>query len=220
MIEPFRLWLLRFKEMEGQRRINSDTSGTNQYPAGTQNQVTIMRLTDSTVKALVKSLSSLIDYNGGTTPRPISLDNVKSYLAQKHNLSDPSDVETVIEAFKQAYPQVKIATLEDAIQELYRDQTTINTIVRELLTNELAGDSTYTNDDLVKTIRQKFPSANDAIINGVLNNLAAQITRVSSVTKGTYDNPVTYWQNRKYHNPVDTFDHDSFLYRPRLSGSQ
>jgi hypothetical protein len=126
MIEPFRLWLLRFKEMEPQRRIDSSTSSTSQhyYTASTQNQVTI-RLTDSTVKTLVKSLSSLIDYNGGTAPKPISLDTIKRYLAQRHNLSDPSDVQAVIEAFQQAYPQVKIATLEEAIQALDRDYTII-----------------------------------------------------------------------------------------------
>jgi hypothetical protein len=225
--QPFGwLWNARFKEMEQQRRINSSsTSNTNQYHTAStqQNQVTTTRLTDSTLMALVKSLSSLIDYNNGggtTTPKPISLDNIKSYLAQKHNLTDPLDVEAVIEAFKQTYPQVKIATLEEAIQALYRDQTIINTIVRELLNNELAGGSKYTSDDLVKVIRQKFPSANDVIINAVLNNLAAQIARVASVTRGTYDKPVTYWQNRKYHNPVDTFDRNSFLYRPKLFGSQ
>src|ERR687884_551959 len=116
MIEPFRLCLLRFREMEQQRRRNSSTSDTSQYyyTAGTQNQVTTTRLTDSTVKALVKSLSSLIDYNRGTASKPISLDNIKGYLAQRHNLSDPSDAETVIDAFQQAYPHVKIATLEEA----------------------------------------------------------------------------------------------------------
>jgi hypothetical protein len=47
----------------------------------------------------------------------------------------------LIEAFKQTYPHVKIATLEEAIQALHTDQTIINTIVRDLLNNELAGDS-------------------------------------------------------------------------------
>jgi hypothetical protein len=88
--------------MEQQRRINSSTSATSQYyyTASTQNRVTTTRLTDSTVRALVKSLSSLIDYNGGTTPKPISLHNIKSYLAQRHSLSDASDVQTVIDAFQ------------------------------------------------------------------------------------------------------------------------
>ncbi len=190
-------------------RINSSsTSDTNQYYAATaavQNQVTTAtRLTDSTIKALVNSISTLINSNGGIQ-NSISLDSIKSYLVQRHNLSNPSDVETVIAALKQANPQVKIATLEEAIEELYKDQTTINTIVRELLNNELASDSSYTSDDLVKIIKQKFPSVSDAIITGVLDSLAAQITRVAS---------------GKYHNPVDTFDRNSFLYRPKLLGSQ
>jgi hypothetical protein len=58
---------------------------------------------------LVKSLSSVIDYNGGTTPKPISLHNIKSYLAQRHSLSDASDVQTVIDAFQQAYPHSNVA---------------------------------------------------------------------------------------------------------------
>jgi hypothetical protein len=49
----------------------------------------------------------------------------------RHNLSDPSDVHTVIEAFQQAYPHVKIATLEEAIQAFHRDQTIINTIAED-----------------------------------------------------------------------------------------
>ena len=153
-------------------------------------------------------------------PKPISLDNIKSYLAQMHSLSDPSDVQSVIEAFQQAYPRVKIATLEEAIQALHRDQTIINAIVGGLLDNELAGGTTYSTDEFAKIIKQKFPSASDAIINGVLDNLAAQITRVASVTRGTYDNPVTYWQNRKYHNPAYTFEPNTFLYRPKLFGSK
>lgn len=72
------------------------------------------------------------------------------------------------------------------------------------MNNELADGSIYTGDDLAKVIKQKFPSASDTIISGVLENLAAQITNVASVTRGTYDNPVTYWRNRKYYNPVDT----------------
>jgi hypothetical protein len=200
-------------------KIKSHTSITNPYyDASTQYQVTT-RLTDSTIKALVNSILTLIDSNNGIQ-NPISLESIKSYLVQRHNLSNPSDVETVIAAFKQAYPQIKIATLEEAIQELYKDQTTINTIVRELLNNELASDSTYTSDDLVKIIKQKFPSVSDAIITGVLDSLAAQITKVASITKGAYHNPVTYWQNRKYHNPIDAFDRNSFLYRRKLLGNR
>ena len=36
-----------------------------------------------------------------------------------------------------------------SIQALYTNQTIINTLVRDLLNNELARDSTYTSDDLV-----------------------------------------------------------------------
>lgn len=39
-------------------------------------------------------------------------------------------------------------------------------------------------------IIQKYSAASDTIVNGVLNNLAEQITKVASVTKGTYDNQV------------------------------
>ena len=140
--------------MEQQRRINSSTSGTSQYycAAGTQHQVTTTRLTDSMVEALANSLSSLIDYNGGTAPKPVSLDNIKGYLAQRHNLSDPSDVQTVIEAFQQAFPHVKIATLEKAIQALHKDQTIINAIVGDLMNNELAGGNTYSTDELAEII--------------------------------------------------------------------
>ena len=130
-------------------------------------------------------------------------------------------MDTVIEAFQQAYPHVKIATLEEAIQALHRDQTIINAILRNLLNNELAGGNTYSTDELGKIIKQKYyPAANDAIVNGVFAKLAAQITKVASITKGHYDNPVTYWQNRNHHDSANTFDRNSFLYIPKLFGSQ
>ena len=43
-----------------------------------------------------------------------------------------------------------IAIPEEAIQALYRDQTTMNAIVRDLLDNELAGGNTYSTDELAK----------------------------------------------------------------------
>jgi hypothetical protein len=90
-----------------------------------------------------------------------------------------------------------------------------------LLDNELAGGNTYSTDALAKIIKQKYyPPANDAIVNGVFDKLAAQITRVASITKGTCGNPVTYWQNRNHHGSANTFDSTSFLYRPKLLGSQ
>ena len=70
---------------------------------------------------------------------------------------------------------------------------------------------------LVQIIKQKFPSASEARTNGVLSDLAAQINKVASITKGTYDNPTTYLQNRKYHHSVDIIGRNSFLYRPKLS---
>jgi hypothetical protein len=74
-----------------------------------------------------------------------------------------------------------------------------------LLDNELAGGNTYSTDALAKIIKQKYyPPANDAILNGVFDKLAAQITRVASITKGTCGNPVTYWQNR---NPMALLIH-------------
>jgi hypothetical protein len=90
-----------------------------------------------------------------------------------------------------------------------------------LLDNGLAGGNTYSTDALAKIIKQKYyPPANDAIVNGVFDKLAAQITRVASITKGTCGNPVTYWQNRNHHGSANTFDSTSFLYRPKLLGSQ
>jgi hypothetical protein len=63
-------------------------------------------------------------------------------------------------------------------------------------------------------------AVNPFILNGVFDKLAAQITRVASITKGTCGNPVTYWQNRNHHGSANTFDSTSFLYRPKLLGSQ
>jgi hypothetical protein len=43
-----------------------------------------------------------------------------------------------------------------------------------LLDNELAGGNTYSTDELAKIIKQKYyPPANDAIVNGLLDKLAA-----------------------------------------------
>jgi len=70
----------------------------------------------------------------------------------------------------------------------------INTIVTDLLNIELAGGETYTTSQLIQIIKQKYPDASSAIIMGVINTLAGQITKVASITKNTWDNkPVTYW---------------------------
>jgi hypothetical protein len=92
MVSPLgMLWHLRFKGIEQQATVSSSTSNTNRYyTAGAHDQyaiATATRLTDSTIKALVNSILTLIDSNGGIQ-NPISLDAIKSYLAQRHDLND------------------------------------------------------------------------------------------------------------------------------------
>jgi hypothetical protein len=66
-----------------------------------------------------------------------------------------------------------------------QDQAMVNTIVTDLLNNELAGGDTYTTMQLIQIIKQKYPDASSAVIMGGINNLAGQITKVASITKNT-----------------------------------
>ena len=57
-----------------------------------------------------------------------------------------------------------------------QDQALAQTIVTDLLNNELAGDGT-SSSQLIQIIKQKYPDASSAVIMGVINNLAGQITK-------------------------------------------
>jgi hypothetical protein len=80
-------------------------------------------LTPTIIDALVKSISRLIMTDPATgTPKPMSLQTIKTLLRQYHNIDNPSDVAAVVKAFQQAYPDVKVATLETAFKEFQRMQ--------------------------------------------------------------------------------------------------
>ena len=80
-------------------------------------------LTPTIIDALVKSIARLIMTDSSTgNPNPMSLQTIKTSLRQYHNIQNPSDVAAVVRAFQQAYPDVKVATLESAFKEFQRMQ--------------------------------------------------------------------------------------------------
>jgi hypothetical protein len=206
-----------------------------QQPSQQQTQSSI--LTPTIIDALVKSIARLIMTDSATgTPKPMSLQTIKTLLRQYHNIQNPSDVAAVVKAFQQAHPDVKVATLETAFKEFQKmqyaaasnnssssstitpppsssslplqqqyqqkqlspqDQAMVNTIVKDLLNNELAaGGGTYTTTQLIQIINRKYPMVTTEVVMGVLDNLAGQKAKVASVTECAWDNPVTYWWNR------------------------
>jgi hypothetical protein len=90
-----------------------------------QQQQPSTRLTPTVIDALVKSIAKLIMTDSSTgNPRPMSLQTIKTLLRQYHNIENPSDVAAVVKAFQQAYPDVKVATLETAFKEFQKMQYT------------------------------------------------------------------------------------------------
>jgi hypothetical protein len=73
----------------------------------------------------------------------------------------------------------------------------VDTIVKDLLSNELAGGGRYTTTQLIQIIYRKYPMVTTDVVMGVLDSLAGQKAKVASVTQGAWDNPVTYWWNRR-----------------------
>jgi hypothetical protein len=81
-----------------------------------------------------------------------------------------------------------------------QDQAMVDTIVKDLLSNELAGGGAYTTTQLIQIINQKYPMVTTEVVMGVLDSLAGQKAKVASVTECTWDDPVTYWWNRSYYS--------------------
>jgi hypothetical protein len=92
-------------------------------PQQQQQQQQSSTLTPTVIDALVKSVARLIMTDSSTgMPRPMSLQTIKTLLRQYHNIDNPSDVAAVVRAFQQAYPDVKVATLESAFKQFQRMQ--------------------------------------------------------------------------------------------------
>jgi hypothetical protein len=92
-------------------------------PSRQQTQQQSSILTPTIIDALVKSIARLIMTDSSTgMPRPMSLQTIRTLLRQYHNIENPSDVAAVVKAFQQAYPDVKVATLETAFKEFQRMQ--------------------------------------------------------------------------------------------------
>jgi hypothetical protein len=62
-------------------------------------------------------------------------------------------------------------------------------MVKDLLSNELAGVGTYTTTQLIQIINRKYPMVTTEVVMGVLDNLAGQKAKVASVTECYYSSP-------------------------------
>jgi hypothetical protein len=106
---------------EGQQQQTQPQPQQQGRPSQQQTQSSI--LTPAIIDALVKSIARLIKTDSATgTPKPMSLQTIKTLLRQYHNIQNPSDVAAVVRAFQQAYPDVKVATLETAFKEFQKMQ--------------------------------------------------------------------------------------------------
>ena len=102
---------------EGQQQQQPQPQPQQQgQPSQQQTQSSI--LTPTIIDALVKSIARLIMTDSATgTPKPMSLQTIKTLLRQYHYIQNPSDVAAVVRAFQQVHPDVKVATLETAFKE-------------------------------------------------------------------------------------------------------
>jgi hypothetical protein len=76
----------------------------------------------------------------------------------------------------------------------------VETIVKDLLSNELSAAGIYTTTQLIQIINRKYPMVTSEVVMGVLDSLAGQKAKVASGTECAWDHPVTCWWNRSYYS--------------------